>query len=170
MSTFKTFTIGVMAGAVGCAVIQREYQKPVEPTMTFRLGAGDRLGVATVADMEPSYLMSDFEYKIWTIETGRNHGPIWGDANELGPLQITEGAWEDAIEHQPEIGGVWMDCQDLGYSLKIMRSYLDRYATAERCGAVNDQVRARIWNGGPHGWRKESTVKYWIKFCHAPSM
>ena len=115
-------------------------------------------------------LHHDFEFRIWTLETSRQHGPIWGDANELGPLQITEEAWQDAIEHRPEIGGVWGDCQDLGYSLKIMRSYLDRWATVERCGAVNDQVRSRIWNGGPDGWRKESTWKYWVAFCHVPPM
>ncbi len=138
--------------------------------MTFGLGAGDRLGVATVADMEPSYLMSNFEYKIWTIETGRKHGPIWGEARELGPLQITRECWLDAIEHRPEIGGDWMDCQDLGYSLKIMRSYLDRWATVERCGLVTDQIKSRIWNGGPDGHLKDSTWDYWMKFYHAPSL
>ena len=170
MSTFRTFVIGVTAGAVGCAVIQREYQETYPKPMTFTIGAGDRLGVATIADMDPTYLMSEFEYKIWTIETGRRHGPIWGDDQELGPLQITRDCWLDAIEHRPEIGGEWTDCQDLGYSLKIMRSYLDRYATDARCGSVNDQVRARIWNGGPDGWRKESTWEYWVKFCHVPPM
>jgi hypothetical protein len=170
MSTFRTFTIGVMAGAVGCAVIQREYQNPAPDVVTFKLGAGDELGVATVADMSPEHIMTDFEFKIWTIESSRGHGPIWGEDDELGPLQITEEAWQDAIEHRPEIGGEWMDCQDLGYSLKIMRSYLDRWANAERCGIVNDQIRSRIWNGGPYGHLKEATLDYWIKFCHTPGL
>lgn len=25
------------------------------------------------------------------------------------------------------------------------------------------EVLARIWNGGPNGWKKHSTVKYWKK-------
>jgi hypothetical protein len=165
VSTFRTFVIGVTAGAVGCAVIQREYQKADNDIVTFALGAGDRLGVATVADMEPEYIMSDFEFRIWTIETGRKHGPIWGKANELGPLQITNLAWQDAIEHRPEIGGEWMDCQDLGYSLKIMRAYLDRWAPNG-----SEEMRCRIWNGGPDGWLKESTWEYWVKYCNVPGM
>lgn len=25
------------------------------------------------------------------------------------------------------------------------------------------EIYARIWNGGPYGWRKDSTIKYWQK-------
>jgi len=27
--------------------------------------------------------------------------------------------------------------------------------------------RARIWNGGPTGWKKQATIKYWVKIQNA---
>lgn len=46
----------------------------------------------------------------------------------------------------------------------ICRKYIDLYATSKRLGrAVTDEDRARIWNGGPSGWKKPSTLKYWAK-------
>jgi len=30
-----------------------------------------------------------------------------------------------------------------------------------------DEVFARIWNGGPSGWRKASTLPYWTRVCEA---
>lgn len=47
-------------------------------------------------------------------------------------------------------------------SVKICRIYIDMYATASRLGhAPTDEDKARIWNGGPHGWRKATTQAYW---------
>jgi hypothetical protein len=43
-------------------------------------------------------------------------------------------------------------------------AYMDRYATAERLGhepTIEDI--ARIHNGGPDGYKKSSTDKYWEK-------
>ena len=30
-------------------------------------------------------------------------------------------------------------------------------------GVKGDEARARIWNGGPQGYRKKATLKYWKK-------
>jgi hypothetical protein len=39
-----------------------------------------------------------------------------------------------------------------------------RYATSKRLGRpVTDQDRARIWNGGPNGYKKKATLGYWAK-------
>lgn len=49
-------------------------------------------------------------------------------------------------------------------SLKIFGLYMDMYATEGRLGHVpTDEDKARIWNGGPSGWRRKSTVPYWNK-------
>jgi hypothetical protein len=46
----------------------------------------------------------------------------------------------------------------------ICRKYIDLYATSKRLGrAVTDEDRARIWNGGPSGWKKVGTIGYWSK-------
>ena len=38
-----------------------------------------------------------------------------------------------------------------------MLAYWTRY------GAVTDEQRARIWNGGPRGMSKAATLPYWAK-------
>lgn len=57
------------------------------------------------------------------------------------------------------------DCLgDRALSIKICKSYIDHYAKSSRIGRTpTDEDKARIWNGGPNGYRKESTVRYWNK-------
>lgn len=49
-------------------------------------------------------------------------------------------------------------------SFWIFERYMELYATKARIGRdPTDQDRARIWNGGPNGWKKKSTLEYWKK-------
>lgn len=95
------------------------------------------------------------------VETGGRLGPIRGDGGAaLGPLQIHRACWIDA--RMPH--GTYQDCADLGYAKQVFARYMERYATKRRLGRpVTDEDRARIWNGGPNGWRKSATIKYWNK-------
>jgi hypothetical protein len=43
----------------------------------------------------------------------------------------------------------------------VMRRYWERY------DAVTDEQKARIWNGGPGGMRKKTTLAYWRKVQEA---
>ncbi len=97
---------------------------------------------------------------IHQVETSGRLGPITGDdGRALGPLQIHRSCWIDS-----GIPGTYEDCASLEYSKRVFRSYVARYATVARIGReVTDQDRARIWNGGPNGYRKTATVKYWKK-------
>jgi len=104
--------------------------------------------------------LTPLESAIWEVETNSRVGEIWGDNHtSLGPLQISHAAWVDS-----GVEGEWMDCVDLDYAVIVFRKYMERYATPERVGgSVTDENRARIWNGGPNGFRKENTIKYWLK-------
>ena len=97
---------------------------------------------------------------IHQVETGGRLGPTLGDGGRaLGPLQIHRVAWIDA--RQP---GSYEHCADLDYSAAVFRAYIARYAVQRRIGhAVTAEDIARIWNGGPNGYRKSSTLKYWKK-------
>ena len=97
---------------------------------------------------------------IHQVETSGRVGPIKGDnGRALGPLQIHRACWIDS-----GIPGTYEDCESLEYSKRVFRSYVARYATVARIGRpVTDEDRARIWNGGPNGYRKNATVKYWNK-------
>lgn len=58
------------------------------------------------------------------------------------------------------------DKYDVGKSKEMMVIYLMRYGAiyeSKTGNAVSYSVLARIHNGGPNGWRKPSTLKYWHK-------
>ena len=100
--------------------------------------------------------MSPLEDAIWLTESSRSDGKrVFGPKGEIGPLQITYGCWQDATEHNPDIGGRYADCHNLDYSLAIFRSYMDRYARG-----MTDVQKARIWYGGPKGCHKNYTLGY----------
>ena len=97
---------------------------------------------------------------IHMVETSGRLGPIRGDGGAaLGPLQIHRACWIDA-----NIGGTYAQCAGLAYSKRVFAAYMARYATSKRLGRpVTDEDRARIWNGGPNGYKKKATVAYWNK-------
>ena len=91
-----------------------------------------------------------------------------GKVGELGCYQIRECFWIDALEHDPSIGGEYEDVIDREYAEKCIHAYWDRYATEKRLGRpVTDEDRARIHNGGPNGYKKTATIKYWNKIKNA---
>lgn len=48
-------------------------------------------------------------------------------------------------------------------SVWIFNAYMLIYALPQRLGRpVTDQDRARIWNGGPNGYKIAATQKYWV--------
>lgn len=81
-----------------------------------------------------------------------------------GPLQIRQPVCDDVNRH---FGTKYRAEAMLGnreLSEKVCEMYLSIWATEVRIGRkVTDQDRARIWNGGPKGWQKKSTLGYWAK-------
>ncbi len=106
--------------------------------------------------------LTPVERAVWHVETSGRTGPIVGDGGAaLGPLQIHRGCWQDAVQYDPSIGGKYEDVADIGYAIKIFRAYTARYATAKRLGRTPTDIdRARIWNGGPNGYKKKATLGY----------
>ena len=88
-----------------------------------------------------------------------------GEANEIGWYQILPDFWTDALEHDPSIGGVYEDvAKDKEYAEKVILAYWDRYAIINRLGRTpTNEDLSRIHNGGPNGYKKNATVKYWNK-------
>lgn len=97
---------------------------------------------------------------IHLVETGGRTGPIMGDNGAaMGPLQIHRACWIDA-----NLSGKYEDVADLSYAKRVFAAYMARYATVRRLGRpVTNQDRARIWNGGPNGYKRNSTLSYWAK-------
>lgn len=98
------------------------------------------------------------------IESGGNDLQIGDDGLAYGCLQMHSAYVQDAAEHA---GKDWVhnDAFDRETSIEIFTAYMDRYATKERLGrtpTVEDVVR--IHNGGPNGYKKDSTLPYLTKF------
>ena len=98
---------------------------------------------------------------IHQVETSGRLGPIKGDNGAaLGPLQIHKAYHADS-----GIPGPYSQCADYDYSVRVFKAYMARYATAAaaRPEAPTAQDVARIHNGGPNGYKRNSTLAYWAK-------
>ena len=99
------------------------------------------------------------------VESGGNPNKR-GAAGEVGILQIRQICVDDVNRI------LGSDCFTLWMALKNTRAidiahiYLQHWGAhyeSETMGPATAEVLARIWNGGPDGWAKESTLKYWHK-------
>jgi len=103
---------------------------------------------------------SDAWFKaIATVESSNNPAAIGDGGKAIGLYQIHKCYWQDAVQHDPSIGGRYEDCYDPDYARRIVIAYLDRYAPKN---ATNEQL-SRIHNGGPRGNKIAATKKYWVK-------
>ena len=107
------------------------------------------------------------------VETGGGSHPRYavGDRDRSrGPYQISEAYYNDAVQQDPSLrdGGKSyanvMGPGSMEYSERVMQAYMNRYATEARLGhPATDQDIARIHNGGPNGYKRKGTSRYWRK-------
>lgn len=104
------------------------------------------------------------------VESKGDSCAVGDTKRSLGPYQIMEGYYNDAVEFNPSLkdgGYTYSNIVGPGsyeYSEGVIMSYMGRYATQERLGhAPTDEDIARIHNGGPNGFKRDTTIPYWIK-------
>ena len=97
------------------------------------------------------------------VETGGTLHPnyaVGDDGRSIGPYQITYDYWLDAARETLQLReGTWSMCVIPSYAEKVILSYWKKYASAE----ASWEHLARIHNGGPNGYKKQETAKYWQK-------
>jgi hypothetical protein len=97
------------------------------------------------------------------VESGGDPKAIGDGGKALGILQI----WEVVIIDVNRAKGTSYtheDAFDPEKARAICRAYLSIYCTERRLGRKPTmEDAARIWNGGPNGFKKAATVKYWHK-------
>jgi len=97
------------------------------------------------------------------VESNNNPDAVGDKGKAIGVYQIWNIYWIDATQYSG-IDGDYKDCFSPEYSDKIVRAFMKRYATEKRLGReVTMEDIARIHNGGPNGYKKQSTKKYWVK-------
>ena len=105
------------------------------------------------------YTVDNLLDAMYTVESKRGKELVGDGGRAIGPYQIWREYWQDAVEWDKTIGGKYEDCMNKAYAEKIVRAYWARYAPK---GATLEQL-ARIHNGGPKGYTRNSTLKYWQK-------
>jgi len=108
---------------------------------------------------------SDIISALIQVESKGNDLAIGDSGKAVGCLQI----WNVVIQ---DVNRVYhttykaTDRTDRKKSIEICRKYLAYWGkhyekvTGKTCTL---EVLSRIWNGGPNGWKKDSTIKYWNK-------
>jgi hypothetical protein len=97
------------------------------------------------------------------VETNGNPKAVGDNGDSFGILQIQLGVVRD-VNRVHGTRYKHRDAFDPVKARDICRRYLSIYCTSEAIGrepTVEDA--ARIWNGGPKGWRKGATEGYWAK-------
>lgn len=105
----------------------------------------------------------------------RVNPPPGDNGKALGVLQIRVEVVKD-VNRIYKTHYVHSDALDPKKSFEICRLYLSYYGRvyAKRTGIQPSyEVLARIWNGGPNGWRVKKTRTYWLvrvcPYLHAGS-
>ena len=98
------------------------------------------------------------------VESNGNDDAVGDNGNAIGCLQIWEIYHTDATERS-NIGGKYLDCYKRAYSIMVFDAYMRRYARSAWTNPLEFDAEkvARIHNGGPKGYKKTATLKYWKK-------
>ena len=98
------------------------------------------------------------------VESNGKDDAVGDNGNAIGCLQIWKIYHTDAVEFSG-IGGSYKDCYNRAYAKKVVDAYMKRYAREAWTNPKKFDAEkvARIHNGGPKGYRKQATEKYWKK-------
>jgi len=88
------------------------------------------------------------------VESGGDDGAVGDSGRSVGPYQCGLAAWLDGR-------GRRQDWPRMAYCRPAVERAMEAYWL--RYGAVTDEQKARIWNGGPRGMAKTATLAYWLK-------
>jgi hypothetical protein len=105
-----------------------------------------------------------------TVESSDGLKTVGDNGNAIGVLQIHKIYVRDCnvilkrkgTEFRYKYGDRHSRPYSIGMSLLYMKHYCEKY-TKETGLEATIETAARIHNGGPDGWKKESTNGYWRK-------
>ena len=99
------------------------------------------------------------------VESGGRADAVGDGGKAVGVLQIHECVIQD-VNRVYQTKYTPADRLNKAKSMSICRLYLKYYGTRYQLKTGKKatlEVLSRCWNGGPDGWKKQSTVKYWNK-------
>jgi hypothetical protein len=94
------------------------------------------------------------------VESGGNDLAVGDNGRAIGALQIHAGVVQD-VNRRFGTSYTHAGMTNRTDACQVCRLYLKAYATPQRLGRpVTAADQARIWNGGPNGYRRDATLPY----------
>ena len=100
------------------------------------------------------------------VESGYNTNAIGDGGKAVGCLQIWTIVVDDCNRIEGKKRFSYEDRHDRTKSYQMARIYLEYWGTkyeARTGRKATNEILARIWNGGPNGWKNTNTKIYWKK-------
>ena len=100
------------------------------------------------------------------VETNNNPGAIGDGGKSFGILQIQQIAIDD-VNERLGTSYVHEDAFDIYCAEEIFKLYItiwSRHLEKKEQRVATDEDIVRIWNGGPRGYKKKSTLDYLDKY------
>lgn len=118
------------------------------------------IGMTFILNATPSNKFID---AICKVESNNGMYVVGDNGKAIGCLQIWKSVVDDVNKYS-KVKYTYDDRYDKEKSYQMFRLYVGHYATQKRLGRKpTNEDMARIWNGGPNGYKKIATVKYWNK-------
>ena len=136
-------------------------------------GWGEAAGDSFTAPQEPDQTMhtplrvlvdARFLAALAAVESGGDDAAVNEREDAHGRYQIRAGALADANRILCT-DYTLADCHDPAVAARIVRAYLGHYGAA--LSAPTPTALARIWNGGPNGYKRDATRGYAERFHRA---
>lgn len=108
-------------------------------------------------ELKAAPLLDNLIDAIGIVESNNNDRAIGDGGKAIGRYQIHKAYWVDGCQYL-KVDWPYSQAVDATKARLVVKAYLVRYGK----GKSIEQL-ARIHNGGPNGWKKESTIKYWLK-------
>lgn len=123
---------------------------------------GNRISVKSLA---PDPIFFEPLINIIAIIESNNNSQAIGDSGKaVGTYQLHKIFVDDVNRIIGSKKYSYADRLNPTKSREMVKIYLQHYATQKRlCHKPTCEDMARIINGGPNGYKKKSTVKYWSK-------
>jgi hypothetical protein len=100
------------------------------------------------------------------VETNYNPDLIGDSGKSFGILQIQQGAIDD-VNRVYGTDYIHQDAFDINCAEEIFELYIKLWTSKlekRQNRAATEEDIVRIWNGGPQGWRRDSTLDYLKKY------
>lgn len=151
----------LFTASVGYVCVEQVNKKKVEVKEAALRAEQEIKEAAARAKMKESQELFDLFHAIGQVESGGNVKAYNRKKKAAGIVQIRPICVADCNRIVQSERWSLSDRYDPSRSFEMFKVYTTHYKN--HYGLTGQQAAARIWYGGPRGWKKKSTLRYWAK-------